>query len=118
MHDVTEGGLATALEELSIACRRRVRVHVESIPVLKETAKLCRLLDLDPLGLIGSGSLLIICQRGASGDLERVIREAGVAVRSIGEMLEEGTGIEAIRGGEPADWPRFEVDELARLLAR
>lgn len=118
MHDVTEGGLATALEELGIACRRRIRVYVESIPVLEETAKLCRLLDLDPLGLIGSGSLLITCQRGASGDLERAIRKAGVDVRSIGEILEEGTGIEAIRNGEPSAWPRFEVDELARLLAR
>src|SRR5438093_911301 len=90
MHDVTEGGLATALEELGIACRPHIRVYVDSIPVLAETAKLCRLLDLDPLGLIGSGSLLITCQRGASGDLERAIREAGIDVRSIGEMLEEG----------------------------
>ena len=71
MHDVTEGGLATALEELSIAGGHRIRIETDRIPVYPETEKICGLLKLDPLGLIGSGSLLICCRKGACDALER-----------------------------------------------
>ena len=59
MHDVTEGGLATAVRELGAAGGRRLRLHLDRIPVYPQTARICDLLGLDPLGLIGSGSLLI-----------------------------------------------------------
>ena len=44
MHDVTEGGVATALQELSVAGGHRLQVMVDGIPVLPETEKLCRML--------------------------------------------------------------------------
>jgi hydrogenase maturation factor len=69
MHDVTEGGLATALEELSIAAGRRINVDMDKIPIFPQTAKICRLLDINPFGLIGSGSLLICCKPNYSQDL-------------------------------------------------
>ena len=59
MHDVTEGGLATALDELSIAGNHKIKIYTDKIPVFPETRKISDLLDIDPLGLIGSGSLLI-----------------------------------------------------------
>ena len=65
MHDVTEGGLATALEELSIAAEHRIRINIDAIPVFAETRKICRLFNIQPLGLIGSGSLLICCRQTA-----------------------------------------------------
>ncbi|MFB3904905.1 MAG: HAD-IA family hydrolase [Acidobacteriota bacterium] len=116
MHDVTEGGLATALEELSLACRHRVRVRTDRIPVFPETRDLCALIGLDPLGLIGSGSLIIICPSGRTGDLEAKIREAGIAVCEIGEVGEPGTGVEATdQNGKRVPWPRFEADEITRV---
>lgn len=118
MHDVTEGGLATAVEELSTAGRHRIRVFRQRIPVLDETARLCRLLDLDPLGLIGSGSLLITCDASASQGVVKSIADAGIPATVIGEVLESGDGIEAVNEkGEPIEWPRFAVDEIARVLA-
>ncbi len=116
MHDVTEGGLATALAELSEAGGHRIRVRMESIPVFPQTAALCRLLDIQPLGLIGSGSLLICCRENHTKDLIRALFEAGIEVTVIGEVLEEGTGIEALQEGTEVAWPRFEVDELTRLF--
>ncbi len=117
MHDVTEGGVATALEELSVAGRHRIRVNRDSIPVMSETTRICSLLGADPLGLIASGSLLIACEAAASDELAERIRGEGVGAAIIGEVLDEGQGVEASNGrGEIVPWPRFKVDELARIL--
>lgn len=116
MHDVTEGGLATALEELSIAGRHRIRIDMHKIPVYAETERICALLSLDPLGLIGSGSLLISCRPGACDRLLQDIAEAGIQVSVIGEILEPGTGIDAWRHQGPVAWPHFEADEITRLF--
>jgi hydrogenase maturation factor len=117
MHDVTEGGVATALEELGAAGGCRLRVDIDRIPVYPETRRVCRVLGINPLGLIGSGGLLICCRPGASADLQRILREAGIVVSRIGVVLPTGTGVEALRNGRPARWPRFAVDEIARLFA-
>lgn len=117
MHDVTEGGIATALAELSAAGGFALRVEMDRIPVFPETRRLCRLLGIDPLGLIGSGSLLICCRPGSAVRLAAGLRRKGIAVSRIGTVGRPGAGIQAFRGGRPATWPSFEVDEIARLFA-
>ena len=116
MHDVTEGGLATALAELSIAGNHRIRVTIENIPIFKETIRICGLLKLDPLGLIGSGSLIICCRQYSADLVMAEIRKAGIAVKDIGEVRESGKGVEALQHRRPVPWPTFEVDEIARLF--
>lgn len=118
MHGVTEGGLATAVMELSAAGRHRLRMHLDQVPVFPETERLCRALGIDPLGLIGSGSLLICCRPDACEVLTKRIRDAGVAATCIGEVLNAGVGVETLKcaGGELIDWPQFEVDEITRVF--
>jgi hydrogenase expression/formation protein HypE len=116
LHDVTEGGLATALEELSIAGGHRIRIHVENIPMFPETHAVCEALEIHPLGLIGSGSLLICCREEDTGELIRSVFAAGIEITVIGRVAEPGAGIAAEVRGEPAEWPEFEVDEIARLF--
>ncbi|MBN2469054.1 MAG: HAD-IA family hydrolase [Deltaproteobacteria bacterium] len=116
LHDVTEGGLATALDELSRAGGRRIRVEVDKIPVLPQTEKVCRLLKLHPLGLIGSGSLLICCSPGCVKQLMDKMRGGNIMITAIGEVLEEGRGIEAVRKNVLTEWPCFAADEITRVL--
>jgi len=116
MHDVTEGGLANAAEELSIAGGHRIKIDMDTIPVFEETRKICRLLGIDPLGLIGSGSLLICCRQTGCESLMSSIRRAGIDVTCIGEVQEEGPGITAVKKAQPSLWPQFEVDEITRIL--
>ncbi len=116
MHDVTEGGLATAVKELGIAGKHRIKVNLDLIPVFPQTRQICRLLGIDPLGLIGSGSLLICCREKYLKSLVGKIHQAKIAVSCIGEVLEAGEGIEAWRGGREVTWPCFEVDEITRLF--
>ncbi len=116
LHDVTEGGLATALEELGAAGGRKIRVDLEKIRVFPETQKICRLFGIDPMGLIGSGSLLICCPPEASEKIAGEIEAEGIEVAVIGEVLEPGKGIEALRNGVSEKWPSFDADELTRLF--
>ena len=115
LHDVTEGGLATAVRELGAAGGRRLRLHLDKVPVYPQTAGICHLLGLDPLGLIGSGSLLITCSTAAADPLAAALAGAGIEVTQIGEVLERGEGIEAFEGASPAVWPHFTRDEVSRL---
>ena len=117
MHDVTEGGLATALEELSTAGRHRLKVFKDRIPLLEETRRICGRLGINLLGLIGSGSLLIACESGSSGELVDKIRQAGIDATDIGIVQEEGIGVEAVdHRGAVTEWPHFPTDEIARIF--
>jgi len=115
MHDITEGGLATAIMELSIAGEHRVRVNMDRIPVFPQTQKICTLLGIDPMGLIGSGSLLICSRKNETKTLMDSIRDAGIDVACIGEVMEAGRGVEAVSKAGVSAWPSFEVDEITRL---
>ena len=116
MHDVTEGGLASAATELSIAGNHRIRIDMDRIPIFPQTQKICDALDISPLGLIGSGSLLICCNPDTKDKLIAEIRRAGIDVTCIGEVLSKGEGILAMDDRKPVVWPAFKVDELARLF--
>jgi hydrogenase maturation factor len=116
MHDVTEGGLATALEEMSMAGRHKIRIDLDKIPVFPGTRKICGLLDIDPLGLIGSGSLLICCRKVGCEKLMADVRDAGVEIVCIGEVMDRGQGVIAYKKNRPVSWPAFEVDEITKLF--
>ncbi len=118
MHDVTEGGLATALRELAAATMHGVVVHRDKVPVATLTRRVCDLLGADPLGLIASGSLLICCAPDGVARLLEALRDGGVEAREIGEFGEPGAGVAALERGRPAPWPEFAADEAARLLAQ
>jgi hydrogenase maturation factor len=118
MHDVTEGGLATALMELATAGNQTIAVQMERIAIFPETRAICEALAIDPLGLIGSGSLLICCRPQAADDLQARLRQAGIGTHCIADVVSVpgGPSIQAFRDGRPTAWPRFDVDEITRLF--
>jgi hydrogenase expression/formation protein HypE len=116
MHDVTEGGLSTAIEELSFAGNHKITVFTDKIPVFPETQKICDLFNIDPLGLIGSGSLLICCRREDCARLVEGILAAGIEIVCIGEVMASGQGVIALKGETQIPWPSFEVDEITKLF--
>jgi hydrogenase expression/formation protein HypE len=118
MHDITEGGLATALRELSSAAGRRIRVFRDRIPMYPETEAICQALGLNPLGVIGSGSLLIACRPSAAEGLMAELGAAGIDAVCVGEVQPGETGVDAVDpSGNQAAWPDFEVDEITRLFS-
>ena len=117
LHDVTEGGLATAVYELAAAGGCGVDIDMDRVPLFEETRHICALMGIDPLGLIGSGSLLICCRPQYAGALAERITAAGIRATPIGTVTGAHTGVRATVRGRLAEWPCFEVDEIARLFA-
>lgn len=114
MHDVTEGGLATAAPEMAVAAGLGLNVNMDAIPIYPETRKLCNILSINPLGLISSGCLLIACKPDMTDALLDKLAQADIQATAIAVFTEEHPGV--ARPQNPAHvWPSFEVDEIARV---
>jgi len=116
MHDPTEGGVATGLRELALACGLGLIIDEARLGILPETALLCAEFGLDPLGLIASGSLLIALAPEDSPGVVEGLRKAGIAASVIGKAVDRTEGLQLIRRGRPEPLPVFERDEIARLF--
>lgn len=116
MHDPTEGGLSGGLYELSEAAGVGLQVEQEVIPVFDETNTLCHEFQLDPLGLIASGALLITCRPGDTERLISAVRATGIVIHRIGQVVPRARGV-ILRGpsGE-RPLPAFERDEIVKIL--
>jgi hydrogenase maturation factor len=116
MHDPTEGGLATGLRELALASTVGIEVEMERIPVLPLTERVCKALDLDPMGLIASGSLLVSVDRGRAGEVVAALQQAGSEAAVIGTALAGDGGLWLLSGGARMPLPEFPRDEIARFF--
>lgn len=117
MHDITEGGLANGLHELSMAAGVEIVVEKDCIPIYEESRKLCEAFGLNPLGVIASGSLLITA---SPPETEKILERAhrhGVVITRIGRV--EAIGSPSVtmvtsKGYEPV--PYFDRDEVAKIF--
>jgi hydrogenase expression/formation protein HypE len=116
MHDPTEGGLATGLREMADAAVLGMLVEMDQIPILAETALLCRRLKLAPLGLLASGALLIAVGAKDSAKVIRALENDGVRALVIAKVWEREKGVKLAIGGKITDLPSFARDEVARLF--
>lgn len=114
MHDCTEGGVLGAAFEMSLASGLGFRLFEEKVKVAAETDEICAALGIDPLKLIGSGSLLLAVKKGREGEVARALRgEASV----VGEFTRKKRVLVGRGGSETAvkDAPE---DELWRAVGR
>lgn len=117
MHDPTEGGIAMALYELSVASSVGIRVYGDSIPVIPEFERLRQFYPLDPLGAISSGSLLISSPPDDARRILDALVASGVKASIIGEIVSADMGLKIKWGDRWMDLPRFERDEIAKLFS-
>lgn len=110
LHDVTEGGVGEALHELALASGLAIETSCASIPVLAGTRQLADALGIDPLGLIGSGALLVGAAPEGAARVASAIEATGVPFAWIGHA------VRALPAGVLAV-PRFPRDEITRALA-
>jgi hydrogenase maturation factor len=115
LHDPTEGGLSTALSELAYASELAASVRVEDVLVLAETSKICEALRLDPLGLLASGSLLIVAAPERCASIIERLDNEDIRATCIGDLTSGERGAIIDRRSQRS-LPRFERDELARFL--
>ena len=116
MHDPTEGGLSTGLWELAEAAGVGLHIDADAIPVLDEGLAICEHYGIDPLGLIASGSLLIGCAPGDAEGITGALSEQGIRAAVIGHATPADAGVGLLRDGVPGPMPRYDQDELTRIL--
>ena len=123
MHDVTEGGITTAVSELATAAELGVVVYSDkllgsSILYSDTTRTLCEMFGLNPLGVISSGAMLIASEPEKSEAICQALGEAGIRADIIGQFLPPEQGLwlqDATRTRQPL--PIFETDEIAKLFS-
>lgn len=119
MHDPTEGGVATALHEIARAADVGVEVQESSLPLRQETKVICERLDIDPWGLMGSGSLLICVDEVDVPPLLATYAENKIEATHLGRLCGPDGGVCRIgAGGDVRPIPSFERDELVSVLDR
>lgn len=118
LHDPTEGGVATAIHELTATAGVGAEVLEAAIPVLPETRAICEHLGIDPLGTLSSGALLFTVSPERQHDVERAAAEHGVPVTRIGEIVRPDEDVTIVRKGAKGreSLPIFDADEITRVL--
>ena len=116
MHDPTEGGVAMGAEELAQASGKPVELWLDKIVVRPETRRLCSKFALDPLGLLGSGSLLATFDPKDAERFVAALARIGIEASVIGEVL-PGKGKSRIVNGKTTSPLSFsERDEVLKVL--
>jgi len=115
MHDPTEGGVATGIDEMTRTAGVGAVIDATALPIFPETRAFCETLGLDPLGLIASGALLAAVAPAAAEAIVAALHAAGIDAAIIGEVrAEPGVVLRAPNGERPL--PTFARDEIARLF--
>ena len=122
MHDVTEGGVATAVYELATAAALGVVVYSDKLLGSSKlygniTQTLCDMFQLNPLGVISSGAMLIASGPEKGAAICHALGQEGISAGIIGKFLpsEHGLWLEDATGARQP-LPVFETDEIAKLF--
>lgn len=113
MHDPTEGGIASGLQELAVAAGVAVRVERSQLIWFEPGLDVCRALGADPWATLASGSLLVTFPPDRVDVAVRALSAPGRPAAVIG-TIHAGAGVRGTDGGAI---PRPERDEVARVLA-
>ncbi|MCG0276682.1 MAG: AIR synthase family protein [Thermosediminibacteraceae bacterium] len=114
MHDITEGGLLGAIWELAEASGIGVEIYADKIPVLPETRAICQAFNIDPLGLISSGSMLICTSNGQK--VVEALRQKTIPATIIGKATSSGRYI--LDAGKKIPITPPERDELYKAIEK
>jgi hydrogenase expression/formation protein HypE len=116
MHDPTEGGLAMAVHELATAAQVGIMIEANQIPILEESALLCRAYGLDPLGTIASGALLIATPAEEALRIQQALQVNNIACAVIGRIVPPSEGVLFNDGSKLQPLPQFIRDEITKLF--
>ncbi len=114
MHDVTEGGIYGAVYELAGASNVGFELYADQVYIRPETREICQTLDIDPLGLISSGTMLITISDGDS--LIAALAGKNILACKIGKITAAGQRF--IVNDRECEFVLPPRDELWRILEK
>ena len=91
MHDVTEGGVTAALNEMAEASKVGFEIHYDRIPIASELIHLQKhfqLSDRELLSTSSTGTILAAVSHEARRDVECTLRQNEVDMSILGQFTE------------------------------
>jgi hydrogenase maturation factor len=118
MHDPTEGGVATALNEMALAAQVDLLIDLRAVPIYPETQALCEYFGLDPWGVIASGSLLLAVEAAEADRVVEALHRNQIEATMIGRVVDRNDRpiVLAEAGDHHEPLRAFERDEIAKLF--
>jgi hydrogenase maturation factor len=116
MHDCTEGGVLGAVYEMSLASNLGFELGEGAVPLDEATIEVSKAFSVDPIRLIGSGSVLIAVAEGGAGRVRRAL-EGVCSVAQIGKFR-KGSRVLIETRGRSVMVAEAPTDELWGALTR
>jgi thiamin-phosphate kinase len=118
MHDPTEGGVATALNEMAVAAQVDLLIRLDAVPIYSETQALCDYFELDPWGAIASGSLLMAVEAAETDRVVEDLRRNQIEATVIGHVIARSDRPIVLAEFDDRHEPlrAFDQDEIAKLF--
>ncbi|MBN3583408.1 AIR synthase family protein [Algoriphagus aestuarii] len=88
MHDVTEGGVLGAVQEMAIASGLGFEVIKDLVPVPNEVRQVADLFGIDPLLSIGAGAMIMAVAAGSVAQLIDKLAQEGIPATAIGNLTQ------------------------------
>ncbi|SER13725.1 AIR synthase family protein [Natrinema salaciae] len=120
MHDVTEGGLAGALNEMADGAGVRFAVDGDAVPMRPGVREVCEALAFDPWAATSCGSLLLAVDPDGVAAVRGALEARETPVAEIGRVEAVGNGESEVRVDEDRlEHPRVDPswDAYADLAA-
>ncbi|MWV40279.1 AIR synthase family protein [Natrialba sp. INN-245] len=108
MHDVTEGGLAGALNEMANGASARFEIDRKAVPMRPGVREVCETLEIDPWAATSCGSLAIAVDPAGVDTVRGALEDRGTVVAEIGRVTEgEGVVVDGDRLDHPSVDPSW-----------
>ena len=118
MHDVTEGGILGAVWEMCMNSKLGAVIYEDEIPLNDITKKVMKYLDVDPLKMISSGSMVMAISKDKKRAMEEAFKDAGIGFSVIGEIVDEKEGIVLKSGESSSSVSPPRSDEIYSALSK
>jgi hydrogenase expression/formation protein HypE len=118
MHDATEGGLVSALNELADASEVGFRVEYEKIPISLEASKLqetFRLSEEQMLSMSSTGTMLAAVDASAKDKVEKTLRRNGFSASYLGAFTKSQQRV-LVKNKRTMPFPRVADDPYNRIF--
>ncbi|MGY5858301.1 MAG: AIR synthase family protein [Candidatus Thorarchaeota archaeon] len=112
MHDPTEGGLSGGIHEICDASGVGCELDCNLIPIAEVTKQICDVLEINPLDLISSGSMLISCDSEHASQVIEELASVGIDAVTIGSVVTDPTHRKIIIDGSSQELTRPTTDAL------
>lgn len=110
---VGEGGILTAIWNLTGAYETGVSFYLRQIPIRQETVEVCERLELNPYRLYSRGCVLLTADNG--GQLVRTLEEKQIPAKVIG-LVNKGIAREMIVQEGRGFLERPQPDEITKVI--